>query len=163
MEVWKTIEDSPGYEVSNLTRVRNKKTGRIMKQKISTCGYLQVHLTENGKDKHRSVHRLVAQAFIPNPNGYKEVNHRNEIKTDCRIENLEWCDRKYNVNYGTRNERAARPIPVYCVELDRIFPSETIAGIELNISSCHISCCCKGKRKTCGGYHWRYADREKSS
>ncbi len=71
-------------------------------------GYKRINLYKNGKMKHYLVHRLVAIAFLPNPNGYKEVNHIDENKANNMISNLEWCSSKYNVNYGTRNERASK-------------------------------------------------------
>ena len=73
-----------------------------MKPAKTKGGYLRLPLTINNKAKSYLVHRLVALAFIPNPNNYPEVNHKNEDKTDNRVENLEWCDRSYNINYGNR-------------------------------------------------------------
>ena len=117
MEIWKSI---PGYEgsymVSNYGRVRSldrldsrghKVKGRILKQNSTKYGYKQVNLSKNGAKKMLSIHRLVATAFVPNPNEYLEVNHIDENKSNNKFENLEWCDRTYNMNYGTRNERAA--------------------------------------------------------
>ena len=77
---------------------------RKMKQHKGVNGYLRCYI--NGK-MYKS-HRLIAECFLPNPNNLPEVNHKNEIKTDNRVENLEWCDRKYNNNYGTRNKRSAK-------------------------------------------------------
>ena len=108
-EKWKDIEGYEGaYQVSNLGRVRSLKFGRVkvLRPEKCTCGYLCVNLYKNGKRKHLSVHRLVADAFIHNDNIFNtEVNHRNEDKTDNRVTNLEWCDRQYNNTYNDIQNR----------------------------------------------------------
>lgn len=100
------------YEVSNLGRVRNKK-GEILKQRIKrtsgTC-YKSVDLWKDGKYHKKYIHRLVAEAFIPNPDELPFVNHKDEDGTNNFIDNLEWCTREYNVNYGTAKERRAKKI-----------------------------------------------------
>ena len=109
-EVWRPVRGYEGlYEVSNYGRVKSLKRNtaheRIMKPIKDSYGYLIVCLNKNGKQTNKKIHRLVAEAFIPNPNNLPQVNHKNEIKTDNRVENLEWCDNKYNTRYGTRGER----------------------------------------------------------
>lgn len=120
MEVWKDIIGFEGlYQVSDLGRVRSydmevnncgstksKRKGKVL-CKINTKGYERVHLCKDGKDRMYYVHRLVMDAFSPNPDPehLKEVNHKNEDKSDNRLCNLEWCDRKYNCNYGTHTQR----------------------------------------------------------
>ena len=103
MEKWKKIDGFENYSVSSEGRVRNDKTGRVLKNKL-VRGYQSVMLYPGRK--MMIVHRLVALAFIPNPSNLPQVNHINEIKTDNRVENLEWCTAKHNINHGTRNKRA---------------------------------------------------------
>ena len=116
------------------------------------------------------IHRLVCDAFIPNPLNFPQVNHRNEDKQDNRLENLEYCDAKYNSNYGTRNERMAKSVSkantnnpkrskaVLCIETNQIYPSTMEVKRQLGFSQGNVSSCCRGERNTCGGYHWRYVD-----
>lgn len=110
-EIWKDIKDFEGlYQISNLGRVKSLNYNRTGKEKILSLldngsGYFKVCLCSNGKVKQLYVHRLVAEAFIPNPNNLPEVNHKSEIKSQNNVENLEWCTAKYNMNYGTARER----------------------------------------------------------
>ena len=96
-DTFKTIKDFPNYEVNADGLVRNKKTQYILKPSPDTCGYHQVCLSMNGKQKHPLVHRLVAQAFIPNPQGKPCVNHINGHPTDNNVSNLEWCTQSENM------------------------------------------------------------------
>lgn len=102
---WKTIEGYPDYEVSNTGQVRNKKSGKTLKPPKNTSGYLQVFLYNNGRRKKKCVHRLVAEAFIdnPNPEEFDQVNHKNSCRTDNRVENLEWCSNAYNQRHMVAN------------------------------------------------------------
>lgn len=110
-EIWKPVVNFESlYEVSNLGRVYSIRTDKILKPRIHDShkngdGYHRVHLCVNGKKYDYFVHRLVAEAFIPNPYGYTQINHRDEDKTNNDVSNLEWCDCNYNCNYGTRNIR----------------------------------------------------------
>ena len=101
IEQWKQIKNYKKYEVSDLGHVRNKNTGRILSPGIQTCGYYLVCLSENGKVKTHSVHRLVMDAFMPIPNSDRlDINHKNYNKLDNRLENLEWCEHQQNVLHG---------------------------------------------------------------
>lgn len=114
-EIWRDIEGYEGlYQVSNLGRVKSLeridemgrlRLGRILSPVIDRYGYLRVNLYKEGKRKTFQVHRLVGQAFIPNPEGLPQINHKDEDPSNDRADNLEWCSRSYNINYGTRNER----------------------------------------------------------
>ena len=117
MEVWKPIDWLPEFsgcfEVSNFGNVRTTGCDRRHPHLMTPSmvnGYLVVCFNRNGVKKNLRVHRLVAQAFIPNPLNYPIVNHRDECKTNNAVDNLEWCDVKYNDNYGTRNERLSQKL-----------------------------------------------------
>lgn len=168
MEIWKKIEDYENYEVSNYGRVKSLNYNRTGKEKILKTGviegYLVVGLCKEGVQKNHLVHRLVASAFIENPNNYPIINHKNEIKTDNTIQNLEWCTHFYNINYGTRTERSVQSRinnkkqskQVLCVETGIIYPSAREVYRQLGFNCSHICSCCNGKRKTCNGYNWKY-------
>ena len=161
-----TITDDGKVFSLNYNHTGEKKE---LKQRKDKYGYFGVTLfNENGK-KCLLVHRLVALAFIPNTDNLPQVNHKNEIKTDNRVENLEWCDAVYNLNYGTRNERIAethlnrkdQSIKVKQFTKDGVFIKEYPSMMEVErqngFYSGHISQCCKGIYKQVYGYIWRYA------
>lgn len=104
-EIWKEVKEAPNYEVSNLGRVRNKN-GKVLKPSINH-GYFHVVLM-NGKTRlTRRVHKLVMNAFVPNPDNLPCINHKDEVRTNNRLDNLEWCTNEYNLNYGNRNKLAS--------------------------------------------------------
>lgn len=168
MELWKGIEGYIGkYEVSNLGSVRSlnyKRSGtpRKLKIEINKKGYYVVELCQNGKRKVHRVSRLVAMAFVENAHGLPEVNHKDEDKTNNRADNLEWCDRAYNNNYGTRINKAIEAIrkPVLQYTKDGKFIKKWAGAKEaekaLGISDGNIWMCCNHKRKTAGGFSWCY-------
>lgn len=189
-EIWKTIDETSGkYSVSNLGNVRRnahytevspyknkpyinkafyKETQ--LKQYKDQSGYLIVYLQIDNKTRViRKVHRLVANAFIPNPNGLPYVNHKDEIKTNNIISNLEWCDPKYNANYGTRNDtlrkQNGRRVGQYTLDgsLIKIWDSVQQAAFSFGVktTSC-ITRVCKHLpgRNTYKGFRWEYVDNE---
>ena len=185
MTIWKDIKGYEGfYQVSNLGRVKSvrrevnycidglkaKREEKFLTLEMSNCGYLRVRLSINGESKKYSVHRLVATSFIPNSLNLSCVNHKNEDKTDNRVENLEWCTHKYNSNYGTVKERRVKAFmaknstcrPVIMMDSNgneiRRFRSIKDAFKETGINTKGIGCCCQGKKnyKTAGGYKWKY-------
>lgn len=194
-EIWKPIKGYEGwYEVSSYGRVRSLdrmetlsdgrkrlRKGRILKSSKSNCGYLRIVLSKSNEKKYALIHRLVAQAFIQNTDNLPQVNHKDEDKTnncvflkkdgsvDLDKSNLEWCDAKYNMNYGTARQRWAEKKlnspklskPVLQIDLgtNKIiskYPSTAEADRQLNINQGGISNCCRGKCKTAYGYKWKY-------
>lgn len=168
-ETWKpiTCTDNVKYEVSSEGKVRNLKTGRILKP-FYASGYAMVSLTSANNDKTKKtlklVHRLVAQAFIPNNDPSKTlINHKDENKRNNSVANLEWCTYKYNANYGTRNERVGKSKSKPILQLDMktrliiaTYSSIMEAGLSTGINRSNISKAAKGKYKTAGGYGWKY-------
>ena len=138
------------------------KSNKSLRSHDNGHGYKTVCLCIDGKPKHYYVHRLVASAFVDNPNDYPEVNHIDEDRGNNRAENLEWCTSKYNKNYGRRAERFGRRRgrPVVCLETGQVFYSSGDAGRNMGIRREDIHACCTGYRNThsAGGYHWAFAD-----
>ena len=202
-EIWKdivierngTLYDYTGlYQVSSLGRVRivnYRGTGKtkIKKLQIPDGKYVSVSLTRDKKLETFYVHRLVANAFIPNPNNLPQVNHKDEDKTNNNVNNLEWCTSEYNINYGTRSKRQSetqtgmkftekrkknisasktgkctgkdnpRARRVICIETGEIF--ETIKEASEWCKGNVKMCLSKNsKNKTAGGYHWMYYDEK---
>lgn len=180
MEIFRDIEGYEGlYQVSNLGRVKSLehikggKCGSIrpVRERIlktgKRSGYPSISLCKNGKKKSLHIHRLVAQAFIPNPDNLPEVNHKDEDKTNNSVTNLEWCTYQYNNNYGTVKERQIKSHiglynnpkqskPVVCIETGIIYQSMMEIQRQLGYNTGKICECCKGKRKTAYRFHWQY-------
>lgn len=133
-EQWIKIKGYENYSVSSEGRVRNDRTGKVLKCIYSGTGYCVVNLWDK-TPKCKTIHRLVAQAFIPNPDNLPQVNHINEDKSDNRVENLEWCTPKHNANHGTRNERcfSGNPQKKPCVVDGVVYSSIGLAERQLNI------------------------------
>ena len=150
------------YAVTIDGEVISIKSNKSLRSHDNGHGYKTVCLCIDGKPKHYYVHRLVASAFVDNPNDYPEVNHIDEDRGNNRAENLEWCTSKYNKNYGRRAERFGRRRgrPVVCLETGQVFYSSGDAGRNMGIRREDIHACCTGYRNThsAGGYHWAFAD-----
>ena len=166
-EVFLPIKGHEDYFVSNKGRILSRKfgKGRILATyechgypciKIEKCKYI--------------IHRLVGETLIPNPHNLPQINHKNEIKNDNRVENLEWCTEEYNTNYGTRNKRAHEGECTEIIkcnlegqELER-YPSMTMAAEQNKISVASVCVCARingktGTRRSCG-HIWRLGDKD---
>lgn len=183
-EIWKDISNYEGlYQVSNLGNVRsldhiriNGKSedrkclqkGRMLKPAVQSIGYKFVVLSKNGKTKGYRVHRLVVETFIPNPNGYECINHKDENKLNNNVENLEWCTISYNNQYGTKKERQTKSIQKtsgkaiiqYDLEGNVVNRWNCMMDAERHLkkkrSVSPICACCKHKIKSAYGYRWEY-------
>lgn len=160
-EIWRSVKDYEGlYEVSNWGRVRNILTHRMLKFEIN-AGYYRLVLVKNKIKTHKLVHRLVAQAFIPNPLNLPQVNHIDENKLNNCVENLEWCTAKYNNVYRGRIERMVKTKSktVYMLTLNGglcgMWPS-TQECTRNGFSGGDIIECCNGKRNQHKGFKWSY-------
>lgn len=169
----KQIKDFDDYLISDEGYLYSKKRGSFkqMKLNINKFGYNQVGLWKNGKYKKFYLHRLVAEAFIPNPENKPQVNHKNGIKTDNRVENLEWvtCSENqshaYNIlkrkkawlgKFGKDNPTSKIVLQIKDGKIVAEFYGITEAERKTGISHQHISHCCVGKRNFAGGYQWRH-------
>lgn len=157
IEEWKDTEYM-GYKVSNLGQIKNKQ-GKILKTQIRR-GYCDVglHIQGQRQPKIVKVHRLVAKAFIPNPNNYPIINHKDENKQNNRVDNLEWCTQKYNLNYGHRNDKIKKKVLQFDSNNNFIKEYESVADAsrECNINAGTIYRSCKTYYKA-GSFIWRYA------
>ena len=160
-EEWRDVVGYEGlYQVSDQGRVKSFKWNkeRFLKPSMDKDGYLLVTLCAGGKRKTLKVHRLVCEAFHENPDNKPQVNHINEIKTDNRASNLEWCTCKQNVNHGSRNERVSKPVGQYSLDgkLIKLWPSTMEAERQAGFNHGNISQVANGKYKQAYGCIWRY-------
>lgn len=146
------------YAVTSCGKVWSYRNGRFLLPAINKNGYSYVKLSKDGVSRYHRLHRLVAQAYLPNPDNLPQVNHKDENLQNNSVTNLEWCTSGYNINYGKRNKTVKEKLSkaVLCVELNKTFNSITEAANELNLSIGNISLCLTGRRKKAGGYHWKY-------
>ena len=172
-EIYKDIVGYEGkYQVSNLGNVKSLNYHRSGKEKVLTPfqkpnGYMTITLWKDNSGHTKHIHRLVAETFIENPDNLPEVNHIDENKENNRIDNLEWCNSKYNMNYGTWIDRrrdnfdysyCCKRVNQYDLNGNFIKTWSNIALAQRELKICHISDCCNGKRKTAGKYIWKYTN-----
>lgn len=180
-EQWRSIDAEGRYEISNYGNVRSyvdfhgkrSSNPHLLKPRKGSHGYLMVILYFRGKRiKGYLVHRLVAEAFLPNINNYRCVNHKDEDKTNNKVDNLEWCTDKYNHNYGTKSERLSKSLtnhpllskPVYQMDrqgnIIKEFPSVIEAARAIRGKDTNICKVCKNERyrHTAYGYRWKYKE-----
>lgn len=174
-EVWKPYPEYPFIQGNRLGEVRTidhyvtgsrggKRLikGHILKQHRNNIGYMRVHFSSNGKQVNRSVHRIIASCFLPNPDNLPEVNHKDCDPTNNCIDNLEWCTHEYNTEYREKYGTALNH-PVIAINLatqePSLFPLQCEAGRELGISPKSINQVVRNKRKTTHGYWFTYADK----
>ena len=167
-EIWAPIEGYEDlYHISNLGRVKSlpktKHKGCIMQLRDNLYGYLTVGLYKDGKIKRVKVHRLVATHFIPNINGYTQVNHIDGDKHNNAYFNLEWCDRSHNMLHAYANGLCkVTPVDQYTMDghFIKTWKSGKEAGDTLHIPKSNINKCCKGERFSAGGYVWIYTKKD---
>lgn len=176
MEEWRDVEGYEGvYRVSNYGRIKSlgnnyTKREKILKVQTTHSDYLRVPLSKNHKQRKYRINRLVAIAFVPNPLNLPETNHKDENKHNNYADNLEWCTRKYNMNYGACAKQYI--LNLHMLNLSKrtksVIATDIISGTVFVFASASeadragfgnqstISACCLGKRRTCKGYTWKY-------
>lgn len=164
-ETWKPITGYEGlYEVSDYGRIRSLKrnttNGVILKLCKDAHGYLKCSLTKDGLQRTVRVHRIVGLTFVENPHDLPILNHKDEDKTNNTVSNLEWCDSKYNLNYGSCNEKMAlaKGRPFICLETDKVYLNQGDCAKEIGISRGSISQILCGRRESCKGFHFKHID-----
>lgn len=158
-EEWRDVVGAEKfYKVSSYGNIVNKLTGKCLKpSKSGSYNHIQLRY---GVNKNYLVHRLVAEAFIPNPNNLPQVNHIDENKRNNRVDNLEWCSAKYNSTYGKGSKAKEHRVIQFDLSGNalKIWESIKEASMSLGITYQSISSCCRGLDKSAGGYIWTYAN-----
>lgn len=159
MEQWKQIQDFEGYQISTLGRLMNKD-GKILKNRITKLGYNRYALYRDKKPYHLSAHRLVALAFIDNPDNKEHVNHLDLDKMNNAIENLEWATRSENMQHSYmmgRNTKGRKIIGTN-IKTGKEVVFDKIVYVEDSLGLCRksVSQCLSGRTRTSGGYTWEF-------
>lgn len=171
LEIWKPVVGyEEYYEVSNFGRVRSLdrwvkhrhkdckafKKGKMLNEKDNGHGYKAVHLTVNRITKDYYIHRLVAMAFLPNPNNLPEVNHKDDNPANNCLDNLEWCTAQYNDKYGIHKYASSKETFMFTINGNYIDCFVSCTEAERITGAKGVSAVCSGRRKSAGGYIWRY-------
>lgn len=154
----KDIKNYEGlYAVTSCGKIWSYHSKKFLKLSTDSEGYLKVCLYKDNGKKQYYIHRLVAMAYLPNPENLPQINHKDENKTNNCLQNLEWCDSKYNNNYGTKIDRQKKPILQFTLdgEFVREWPSATDVGQEVKKQ---INNCLRGRAKSAYNYLWKYKD-----
>lgn len=169
VEEWREVSGTFGlYEVSNngnVRRIYKTREPRQLKKIVNKDGYHQVRLSVRNDAKTVRVHRLVAMEFVPNPNGFPVINHKDEDKLNNAADNLEWCTVKHNTNYNDMPKRRCKSLEraITQMTLDgdivKEWPSRAEIERQLGYSGGNITMCCKGRQKTGYGFLWAYSDQ----
>lgn len=151
------------YEISETGRVFNCQTGQELKGNVNSYGYRVIALTKNGRKKDKKLHRLLVEAFIPNPNNYDCVNHIDGDKLNNSLDNLEWCTKGYNNRHAREQlslDFSIKPViqTTLSGEVVAVWVNASRAASVLNGEPLLISACCRDTAKTAYGYKWYYAD-----
>lgn len=173
------IKEFPDYYITDIGTIYTRRHGRIKKLKteLSKWGYYRIGLWKNSKIVHKSIHRLVAEAFIPNPENKCDVNHKNGIRTDNMVENLEWTTRSENIQhayrvlgnqpnkpwsnkFGKDHNRSRKVVQIKNGKTIAEFGGLLEAERETRINHACISMCCTGKRHSAGGFQWKYKEEK---
>lgn len=162
-ELWKVIDEFPNYEVSNIARVRNKITGLIKVPSVGKRGYPVLSFKKEGQSYVRTLHRIFAIAWIPNPENKREINHINGDKCDCSFENLEWATSFENMEHarrtGLHNSDGDKAVwQLKDGEVVAVYKSCSEAARITGFNRGNISSCARGntRLKTYKGYEWKY-------
>lgn len=161
---WREVKEHQNYEVNNLGEIRHKKRQHILKPRANKGGYQYVSFKIDGKAKNFAVHRIVANAFIPNPNGYTEVNHKDYNRMNNCVENLEWVNSSQNKRHAYLKEdnKITRGKQVNQYDKNgnfiKTFDTISLAAQAMNCCVSAISNCCLGRTKTSQGFRWSFVE-----
>ena len=163
-EIWKQVLEHPNYEVNQYGDIRHKKRKQKLKPRSNNGGYQYVNIKVDGKNTNFAVHRIVANAFIPNPNGYTEVNHKDYNRLNNCVDNLEWTSssqNKYHAYLKEENKNSrGKQVEQYTKDgaYLKTYPSVSAAAKEMGCCIAAISNCCSGRTKSSQGYRWKFAE-----
>ena len=161
---WRTVIEYDKYEVNQFGEIRHKKRKQILKPRPNHGGYEYVSFRINGENKNFAIHRIVANAFIPNPNGYMEVNHKDYNKSNNCVDNLEWVTSSSNKNHAYKKIEnhitRGKKVEQYTKAGEYVKTYDTVSDAAKAMGCCvsAISNCCLGRAKTSMGFQWRFSE-----